>query len=959
MKPAHAWWPFHAGAHGHSLKTRITLVTLMTFVLAIWGLVATMSHTLERELVGLLGTQQLAMASVIATEVEHEITERLEALEQVAAGIDADDLVNPAQLQRKLSGYMVFQRLFNGGSFVTGADGTAVATYPEHVKRQGINYLDRDYISKAASEGRVTIGRPVMGRKVAAPIVGVGAPIRDQQGRVIGVVAGVINLGTSSFLEHAGYSKVADGGSYLLLDAQHRMVLADTQNKRVMSRLPEPGANAMLDRLLQAQQGTEIFVNPAGVEVLASVRAVPVAGWFVSVQLPTVEAFAPIRALQRRLLVTALLLTALAGSLVWWLLSRELAPLLVTAEVLGSHPTDQATPVALPMTRSREIDQLIGAFNGLLHTLAEQQSALNDRETLYRTAFRTNPDAVSITRVADDRVIDVNESFLQLFGWTREEVLGQTTHALDLRLQGGGRPGFFVALRGTDQGRDLEVEVLTRQNELLHTLVSVSGITLAGQPCRLTMAHDVTERKAAADQIHRLAYADPLTQLPNRRLLMDLLQQSIDRCFNRRQLGALIFVDLDDFKTLNDTRGHDQGDLLLVNTARRLRACVRSGDTVARLGGDEFVVLLENLGPRAEEANLHAQRLAEQLLAVLSTPSGLDGHEHHGSASLGYALFGEQCESTAEPLKRAELAMYQAKASGRSGLCGFDPLMQAAVNTRVALEASLRQALELGHFVLHYQVQVDQPARGADAANDANDTNDTNNRQGPRVLGVEALLRWQDPVRGMVSPAEFIPVAESSGLIVPLGTWVLEAACHQLARWSQEPALARLKMSVNVSARQLHSEDFVDVVRQVLADTGAPPGRLMLELTESLLVSNIEDTIAKMTAIKALGVGFSLDDFGTGFSSLSYLKRLPLAQLKIDRSFVKDVLTDTNDMAIAKMVVALGSTLGLAVIAEGVETTAQREALAALGCTHYQGYLFGRPLPAAALEQSLQVRTPA
>lgn len=436
---------------------------------------------------------------------------------------------------------------------------------------------------------------------------------------------------------------------------------------------------------------------------------------------------------------------------------------------------------------------------------------------------------------------------------------------------------------------------------------------------------DITERKQAESQIQSLAYSDPLTGLPNRRLLTDRLEHAMAIAARHGHHDALLFIDLDDFKTLNDTLGHDKGDLLLKQIAQRLTSCVREGDLVARLGGDEFVVLLEDLDSDPKQAAEQAQVVAGKIQATLGHPYQLEGHGHHSSASVGVTLFGgAQRENIEEPMKRAELAMYQAKAAGRNTLRFFVPEMRAAIRIRAALEADLREAMTAAQFLLYYQPQV-----GRDA----------------RLCGVEALVRWQHPERGLVPPSEFIPIAEASGLILPLGRWVLKAACNQLALWTARPGLAQLVMAVNVSAREFRQADFVEEVLSILEATGVRPERLKLELTESVLVDNVEDIIVKMSALKAKGVGFSLDDFGTGYSSLSYLKRLPLDQLKIDQSFVRDILTDANDAAIAKMVVALADSLGLGVIAEGVESVAQRDFLANLGCHNYQGFLYSRPLP--------------
>jgi diguanylate cyclase (GGDEF)-like protein len=441
-------------------------------------------------------------------------------------------------------------------------------------------------------------------------------------------------------------------------------------------------------------------------------------------------------------------------------------------------------------------------------------------------------------------------------------------------------------------------------------------------------------RRQARDlyAIRRLAYYDALTELPNRRLMLDRLAAAMKGNGARGRHGALLLIDLDHFKLLNDTHGHERGDLLLRQVAGRLQACVGSSDTVARIGGDEFVVLVWDLPGDVDAARLQAAALGEKVHRTLCASFDLDGFQHATSPSVGITLFAGRELGVEELLKRADTAMYQAKAAGRNTVRFFDPAMQAAVAERMALESDLRDALALGQFLLHYQAQVD--ALGC-------------------IKGAEVLLRWQHPVRGLVSPAQFIPLAEATGLICPIGLWVLETACAQLAAWSRDPSTSALSLAVNVSACQFNQADFVDQVLEVLARSGANPARLKLELTEGLLLDNTEAVIATIGALKKVRVRFSLDDFGTGYSSLSYLKRLPLDQLKIDQSFVRDLLTDANDIAIVRTIVALGQSLGMEVIAEGVETAAQRDCLASAGCHAYQGYYFGRPLPVAQLEQAL------
>jgi diguanylate cyclase (GGDEF)-like protein/PAS domain S-box-containing protein len=434
---------------------------------------------------------------------------------------------------------------------------------------------------------------------------------------------------------------------------------------------------------------------------------------------------------------------------------------------------------------------------------------------------------------------------------------------------------------------------------------------------------DITERKEAEEQIVQLAFYDALTGLPNRRLLLDRLNQALIVGSRSQLYGAILFIDLDDFKTLNDSLGHDTGDILLVDVARRLTACVREDDTVARLGGDEFIVLLENISAEEQEAAARTEMVGDKILSRLNQPYRLNNRDWHSTPSIGITLFHGREMSVEELLKRADLAMYQAKEAGRNTLRFFDPVMQARLSERAQLESELKAAIQNGTLALHYQAQVDRHGR---------------------LVGAEALARWPHPQRGWVSPVDFIPLAEESGLIMALGHSVLIQACTLLAIWQASPATAELTLAVNVSARQFQHADFVDDVLAILRNTGARPRRLKLELTESLLLDNVEATIEKMTILRGHGIEFALDDFGTGFSSLTYLKRLPLNQLKIDQSFVRDVLTDPSDATLARTIITLGATFGLGVIAEGVETREQGDFLIEAGCPMLQGYLYGKPM---------------
>jgi diguanylate cyclase (GGDEF)-like protein len=448
---------------------------------------------------------------------------------------------------------------------------------------------------------------------------------------------------------------------------------------------------------------------------------------------------------------------------------------------------------------------------------------------------------------------------------------------------------------------------------------------------------DISRYKGYEDEILNLAFYDPLTQLPNRRLLMDRLQQLI--VLNQREVQhcAILFIDLDNFKTLNDTHGHDAGDLLLVEAAQRLQTCVRDSDTVARLGGDEFVVMLQGLHTDANIAVGQVDLIAEKIRHVLNQTFLIQEFTHHGSASIGVCLFQGGDVTVKDLFKRADTAMYEAKTSGRNAVRFFDPAMQAVLVVRMMLESNLRVALQLKQFELYYQVQVD-----------AHD----------RVIGVEALLRWQHPDRGFIPPIEFIPLAEQTGLIVPIGLWVLETACAQLKQWEQHALTAHLSIAVNVSAKQFQQADFVSRVTEIVKTSQIDPTRLKIELTESTILDNVDLTTEKMQRLKKIGIAFSMDDFGTGYSSLAYLQKLPLNQLKIDQSFVRDLSDDENDATIVRAIISLGINLGLNVIAEGVETLEQRQFLVAHNCLAFQGYLFAKPLPIHELEEFLTAQKP-
>jgi len=1154
-----------------SIKTRITLRMLGLVLLGMAALAYDFSSMLREDLQRMLGDQQFSVVSLAAAGIDRDISSRLDMLEAVAAGVTPAMMRDVSKLRAHLQDSHVFPFVFNRGAVAYQTDGTALAEVPLTSARVGAKDAARGDLMSAL-QGKAAIGKPHLseGSNFAEFLMSV--PILSPDGRVMGVLAGITQLNAPNFLDRYVGQSYGTSGGYVLISREHRLVVTATDRSRLLEPLPAPGLVPPMDNFLRGQDGVVVMFDPLGQALLVAQKGVPNTGWLLAVTLPTAEAFAPIDRLQIRMLAAILGLALLVGALTWWLIKRELSPMLSAVQTLASLADSDQPPQPLPIARRDEIGKLIGSFNRLLETLRHREvflqqildtssvaiylidaqghinhvnrrmadmfgcsaeslngrdyvsllhpslqeagyknmqallantidraevdriycrddstefwghltcrsfmdasgkgrfivcviaditegkkvhNALKDSEHRYSTLIEWSPDAALMHREGvliyanaaaialfgaramsdlvgrqlidlvapeaqgfvrqrmqqqneqggslpraetrfvklDGSFIDVevqatpiiydgqrthysiirditaikrtqaelriaatafesqqgititnaqgtilrtNQAFTRITGYSAEEALGQNP-----RLLASGRhdAAFYrvmwdnLATRGNWQG---EIWNRRRDGEIYPEWLSISAVKdAAGQVGHYVATFfDISARKTAEQQINNLAFYDPLTQLPNRRLLLDRLAQALITCTRHQSCGALLYVDLDNFKTINETLGHFQGDLLLESVAQRLSGCVREGDTVARMGGDEFVVMLEDLSDNPMEAGTQAEAVGEKIRLSLNRSYTIGTLEHHSTPSIGVTLFGEaQHETVEEPLKRAELAMYQAKAAGRNALRFFDAQMQVVVALRAALEADLSEALLQNQLLLHYQAQV---------------------VGGGRLTGAEVLVRWQHPKRGLVSPAEFIPLAEETGLIVPLGQWVLETACRQLVAWSTQPELSDLTLAVNVSAKQFHQVDFVAQVQAILTRTGINPKRLKLELTESLMVNDVEGIIAKMTSLKAAGVGFSLDDFGTGYSSLSYLKRLPLDQLKIDQGFVRNILTDTNDAAIAKMVVALAESMGLSVIAEGVELAAQKDFLARLGCHAYQGYFFSRPLALAEFEK--------
>lgn len=778
-----------------SLKTRVTLFTLAIFLVGIWSLALYSSRMLRDDLERQLSEQQFATVSLVAADINRELALRLKVLASIAAGISPAMMNDAAALQARLVQQPVLEILFNDGVLAINRDGTAIAEMPRSANRIGIDYRDRDSLIETLTEGKSTIGRPVMGKNPLLPVIDMAVPIRDTQGRTIGALAGVINLGAPNFLNQITDSSYGKTGGAFLITPQNRMIVAAYDKSRVMEVLPAPGINPWIDRFMQGFEGSAVVVNPHGLEVLVSVKQVPAAGWYASVILPTPEAFASIHVLQQRMLIAALFLSLLAGGLTWWMLRRELSPLIAAAKVLATQSRSGQPPEALPIVRQDEIGDLIGGFNRLLEILGQREAALKESELRLRTIIENEPECIKIVD-AQGRLKQMNpaglamieaDSLDQVAGRSmlsviapeyraafedmhRRVLAGESVQMLFevLGLKGGRRWLETHAVPMLDKGEVVQLAVtrdvterkraeaalriaaaafeskegmmvtdadgvILRVNQAFSESTGYAPDELVGQTPRLlksgrhsnefyrdmwesinrtggwqgeiwdrrkngeiypkwltisavkgddgTVTHyigthfDITERKKAEEKIAELAFFDQLTGLPNRTLLLDRLKQVMTASARSDSHGALLFIDLDYFKTLNDTLGHDMGDLLLKQVAQRLTTCVREVDTVARLGGDEFVVMLANLSTSQREAAADVETVAEKILTTLNQAYQLNDVAFHSTASIGITLFRGQLATIDDLIKQADLAMYKAKEAGRNAFHFFDPAM--------------------------------------------------------------------------------------------------------------------------------------------------------------------------------------------------------------------------------------------------------------------------------------------
>ena len=909
-----------------SLKTRVTLFTLAIFVLSIWATTFFASRLLQGDMQRLLGEQQFSTVSVIASNVNDRLSDRLRALEAVAVQIDADLLAHTVKLQTRLAERPILPIMFNAGTFITGADGVAIASLPVSAGRIGVNYLDRDFIVAALKEGRASVGRPVMGKQLKSPVIVIAAPIRDRQGKVIGALAGVTDLSQPNFLDEITENRYGRSGGYLLNAPKERLVVTATDRTRIMQSLPPVGVNPMLDRYMQGFEGYGVSVNSRGVEELTSAKGIPAAGWLMGVVMPTADAFAPIDDMQRRMLLASLCLTLLAGLLTWWMLKRQLEPLTATADAMVALSSRKQIPQALPVSSQDEIGQLTGGFNRLVETWIEREGALLRSEERWKFAIDGAGDGLWDWNTQTGEAF-FSPRYKQMYGYADAD-FGTTSDEWSKRIHPDDAPGVFAAIQPYMEGKpgaaNVEFRMLCKDGSWKWTLGRgmVVSRDADGKPLRMIGTNsDITERKAHQSQLERVAHFDALTNLPNRVLLADRLQQAMAQALRRAQHLAVVYLDLDGFKAINDQHGHDIGDQVLIALAQRMKLALREGDSLARIGGDEFVIVLIDVDDRVASLPM-----LNRLKAACAQNVQVGALSLQVSASVGITFYPQAQDIDADQLLRqADQAMYQAKLAGKNRLHFFDATQDSSIRGRHESVERIRLALEQREFVLHYQPKV--------------------NMRSGQIIGAEALIRWQHPDKGLLSPAMFLPFIEDHPLAVDIGEWVIDTALTQIELW--HAAGLDMRVSVNVGSRQLQQGDFVDRFKFILAKhPQVKPSSLELEVLETSALEDIAQVSDVIEACAHLGVKFALDDFGTGYSSLAYLKLLRVAMLKIDQSFVRDMLEDPDDLAILQGVIGLAAAFRRQVIAEGVETVAHGTLLLQLGCELAQGYGIAQPMSA-------------
>jgi diguanylate cyclase (GGDEF)-like protein/PAS domain S-box-containing protein len=917
-----------------SLKTKMAVaITLLTAVLlATTG--AIFAHFFRQALEDSISRQNFTLVSSLANQIDSKLKFTQQHLSGIAQLVTPVILSDPEKTRQFLADRSDSQLLFDHHLAIFSPTLTVLASVPSDSSTSPMPPSIAKYLQKTIDTKAPQISEPFFSFKGNnRPVIIFTAPILTEEGQVAAVLSGCLDLLKDNFLGHLTTVTLGETG-YLFLYNQERTLIFHPKPERILQQDVPLGANKMFDRALEGFEGTDETITSWGLHSLSSFKRVPITNWILAANRPVVEAYAPIRVAKRNFLLVLGVMLLITATTTWLLMRHLTTPLVDLTQQVLEYPTTEPAREITTSTRD-EIRVLAETFNQLFSRLSEKEQALKKQINFLQVLIDVMPNPVFFKDMAG-RYQGCNKAFEDYVGITKENLKGKsvfeiappglarTYHKADIDLlnQGAGKTQNYELSVTWQDGTQRQIIFYKA------TFCNPDG-NLAGLVGTML---DITDRKKAEARLLEqeshlkfLSDYDPLTRLPNRNLFADRLQHTLAKAKQSGKNVALLLLDLDRFKTINDSLGHDAGNNILCQVAERLKTQVRESDTLARLGGDEFAMILEDV----EESNsvlMEGQKILERLSGILV----VEGNQLYLSASIGISLFPNDGDTPETLIKCAEVAMYRAKDQGRNNYQFYRPEMNERSKELLLLAGSLRQALSQKQFSLHYQPQIDI-------------------RSG-QVVGAEALIRWHHPSLGMVSPGDFIPLAEATGLIVPLGDWVLRTACEKNKAWN-DAAKRPIRISVNISALQFREPEFIDKVDQILAETGIDPSLLEMEITESVIMDDVDAAIMTLTDLKVRNINLALDDFGTGYSSLNYLQKFPLTHLKIDRSFVMDVCSSEQSAEIVSSIIALAQNMKIQVIAEGVETEEQMDFLRGKGCDEAQGFLISRPIPPEQMEQ--------
>ena len=909
-----------------SLATRASLATSIVFLAGVAVMASVSLQTFDRQLSAVLSSEQDLLVGRIAENVDYRIELLQNALRDSAARIDEHDLADYRTAREALERNDGLASVFDRSVFLFSAKGVLQAERPYRPDRIGQDATWRPYIRQTLDTARPVISAPFKTNAGDGNyVVVLTMPILSRDGKLIGLLSGSLGLTRPEMLGSVAKTRIGQTGYVSIVTSDGKLII-DPDARRLSKPMYAPGANAAFDQALKGVEGTSSSVDENGRAAFISYHRIKTAGWIVSAVYPKDEAYAYVGHLLRNFLL-ALAAAALGILFAIWSMTRYLTqPLIALSRHIGDYSATGGRIAPLTgagVGGSGEVHALTSAFNALTQRLNEREDSLVSTMRQYQLITESSTDL--ITRHARDGSIRFASPASQnLLGVAPDALLGtniaERVHPDDLWLLQDA----FDATAVSDAGTTVAYRARLANDEYVWLESALRSLAVGDHGDEvLCLSRNIDERKRMQDHLHQQARTDSLTRLPNRLLLDERLPAAMARCYREGSLLAVLLIDLDRFKDINDTLGHHSGDELLAAVAARFATCTRTGDTIARWGGDEFVVVLPGL-PNPDAA----RAIAERYIKALKEPFSHKGERLHVTASVGIAIAGDGAVASEALLANADVAMYRAKRRGGGTSVTYASEMNEGAHSRLSMESALFHAVERGEMRLHYQPLVSA-------------------RTG-RMVGVEALLRWEHPELGMVSPGVFIPIAERIGVIADMGDWVLETACRQMADWHRA-GLDGLALSVNISGRQFAGDSLVDTVRDVLRNTGLPPACLELELTETLLMEDNEHSQATIARLKQLGVTIALDDFGVGYSSLSYLKQFTLDTLKVDRAFTSEMLTSAESEAIVRATFDIARALNLRTVAEGVETRPQASFLAELGCDVLQGFYFAKPMPAENL----------